>query len=245
MKKFLLLALFLALTPAARTSAQDARLSEVTLYSPVKHGPSYGKALFNFQTGSMTEWCSRWDLRYGAFFVNEYHDWFEVPVTQTSRSVIKDLGAMSWADAFRVPVVEPFPKLKEGEQRQVVVNLDGKDGKPGAPPSRPWGRGAPATNDEGSLVGSTMAMGNFPGSPVEQPWLLPKRPAPPTPAAPRARQDGVPKIDPIFARAVVGHVYVIHVVDDGADYYALFRVESLERGDHCTISWKLIPPPGK
>jgi hypothetical protein len=47
----------------------------------------------------------------------------------------------------------------------------------------------------------------------------------------------------MFARAVLGHVYVIHVVDDTRDFYALFRVEALQRGDNCTISWKLIAPP--
>jgi hypothetical protein len=59
----------------------------------------------------------------------------------------------------------------------------------------------------------------------------------------RPKNDGKPKVDPIFVRAVVGHMYVIHVVDDSRDFYALFRVESLQRGDNCTISWKLIAPP--
>lgn len=59
----------------------------------------------------------------------------------------------------------------------------------------------------------------------------------------RPRRDGKPKVDPMFVRAVVGHIYVIHVVDDVRDFYALFRVESLQKGDQCTISWKLIAPP--
>ena len=40
-----------------------------------------------------------------------------------------------------------------------------------------------------------------------------------------------------FARAVVGHLYVVHVKKPGCDFYALFRVESIETGDSCTISW--------
>ena len=44
--------------------------------------------------------------------------------------------------------------------------------------------------------------------------------------------------------AVAGHIYVVHTRDTETDLYALFRVESLERGDSVTISWKLIPPPG-
>ena len=70
------------------------------------------------------------------------------------------------------------------------------------------------------------------------------RPRPQSSAAPqRPKRDGKPKIDPMFVRAVVGHIYVIHVVDDVRDFYALFRVENLQKGDQCTISWKLIAPP--
>ena len=61
----------------------------------------------------------------------------------------------------------------------------------------------------------------------------------------RPKNDGKPKVDPIFVRAIVGHLYVIHVVDDSRDFYALFRVESLQRGDNCTISWKLIEAPAR
>jgi hypothetical protein len=61
--------------------------------------------------------------------------------------------------------------------------------------------------------------------------------------AARPKRDGKPKIDPAFVKAIVGHVYVIHVVDDTRDLYALFRVEELQRGDYCTVSWKLIPEP--
>jgi hypothetical protein len=33
------------------------------------------------------------------------------------------------------------------------------------------------------------------------------------------------------------------VKDAQADFYVLFRIEELVQGDHCTISWKRIPPP--
>ena len=61
--------------------------------------------------------------------------------------------------------------------------------------------------------------------------------------ASRPKNDGKPKVDPLFVKAVVGHLYVIHVVDDVRDFYALFRVEALERGDNCSISWRLILAP--
>lgn len=45
-------------------------------------------------------------------------------------------------------------------------------------------------------------------------------------------------------KAVVGHMYVVHVKDRDNDHYALFRVESLEPGKNVTISWKLVASPG-
>jgi len=48
---------------------------------------------------------------------------------------------------------------------------------------------------------------------------------------------------PIFARIIVGHLYLVHVKDEDSDFYALFRVEALTQRESCTISWKQIPPP--
>lgn len=45
------------------------------------------------------------------------------------------------------------------------------------------------------------------------------------------------------AKAIVGHMYVVHTKDRDNDHYALFRVESLEPGKSVTISWKLIAAP--
>jgi hypothetical protein len=46
-----------------------------------------------------------------------------------------------------------------------------------------------------------------------------------------------------MAKATVGNMYLMHVVDDQADFYVLFRVEQLEQGAQCTISWRRIPNP--
>jgi hypothetical protein len=48
-----------------------------------------------------------------------------------------------------------------------------------------------------------------------------------------------------LAKANAGHMYLIHVKDDQADFYLLFRVEEIEQRDHCTISWSQIPTPDK
>jgi hypothetical protein len=225
-------------------------VSEVTLYSPIKHGPDFGKGLFNFQTGSITPPCCRWVLAYGTLSVGEEHDWLQVAASNTTRTAIRDLGALGWGDSFVVPVVEPFPELKAGEQRLIVINADGANGKP-ARPTFPKPLPGPEPTGEASLWGGPR-LGNLPPNPIgdtpgpmsapggDRLWLKPRRPAPPPPAPPRPP---TPPTTPIFARAVVGHIYAVHVVDEGVDYYALFRVESLESGDRCTISWKLIPPP--
>ncbi len=47
----------------------------------------------------------------------------------------------------------------------------------------------------------------------------------------------------IFVKAVIGHMYVMHVKDSASDFYLMFRVESIERGDNYTISWQLVPSP--
>ncbi len=45
------------------------------------------------------------------------------------------------------------------------------------------------------------------------------------------------------AKAIVGHMYVVHTKDRDNDHYALFRVESLEPSKSATISWKLVASP--
>ena len=47
----------------------------------------------------------------------------------------------------------------------------------------------------------------------------------------------------IFVKAIVGHMYAMHVKDTDSDYYVLFRVEEINPGDSCTISWQIVPSP--
>jgi hypothetical protein len=44
-------------------------------------------------------------------------------------------------------------------------------------------------------------------------------------------------------RAVIGHMYLVHVKDSDNDHYALFRVESLVPLESVTISWNLVASP--
>jgi hypothetical protein len=47
----------------------------------------------------------------------------------------------------------------------------------------------------------------------------------------------------VFVKAVEGHMYAMHVKDTDSDLYVIFRVEGIERGDNCTISWRVVPSP--
>ena len=49
--------------------------------------------------------------------------------------------------------------------------------------------------------------------------------------------------DESVTKVIVGHIYVVHIKKPEWDYYAMFTVDSLERNDHCTISWKRVPSP--
>jgi hypothetical protein len=186
--RFLRLLLIAAtcLVSARSISAQQS----VTLYSPRnKEMKSYddSRALFSFiyavrgreakeRTGGV------WDLGYGNLLISD-EDWFEVGLDNDERTVIKDLGKLSWSDSFSVPVLTPLPELAPGQKRTIGVDASGDTHKQWA-----------ATNG-------------------------------------------------VFAKAIAGHIYAVHIKRVGADLYFLFRVDHLEQQDNCVISWKQIPAP--
>jgi hypothetical protein len=49
--------------------------------------------------------------------------------------------------------------------------------------------------------------------------------------------------DERVTRVIAGHMYVVHIKKEESDFYAMFRVDSPELSDHCTISWKIVPSP--
>lgn len=153
-----------------------------TLYSLNKYKDTPSRAMFNFERRSQGT-DNNWDLLYGSLSIGDDLDWFSASNAQDSRSLIRDLGELSWSDSYKVPVITPLPKLKEGKTREITVDSSGDTGKA---------------------------------------W---------------AKNNGV------FVKAIVGHMYAMHVKDTDSDFYVLFRVESIERGDNCTISWQIAPSP--
>jgi len=47
------------------------------------------------------------------------------------------------------------------------------------------------------------------------------------------------------AKAIVGHMYLVHTRDTDNNFYVLFRVERLLSEESVEISWKVIEPPQK
>jgi hypothetical protein len=234
---FLLGMIAFATICAAPLSAQESSSQNtITLYGPLKYNHDQSRATIDFERGAPPPRRGRWDVGYGFLYAGEEFDWFQSGGSPDSRSVIRDLGKHAWTDKLTIPVVEPLPKLKPGEQRRVVVDVsgaDGQDGKPGAP-------GAPGT--PGAPPGAPGIPGAD-GDGLVSNAVLPENPSPPPARKTRPKHDGKPRVDPPFVKAIVGHMYVIHVVDETRDFYALFRVESLQKGDNCTITWKLIAAP--
>lgn len=256
---------------AGQTGEQPQR---VTLYSPIKHRHDQSRAFFSFQKGAFACCGESWEVGYGSTYLGKYFDWLTVSSARASRSVIRDLGAHDWGDSFKVPVVEPLPVLSAGQRWYAFMNARGEIVRSRTPPavaSKPAGP-APSNSDSPrlkppeftdasrartfpnltsgdppsvhaghSLPGGVSGLGQAAdnasgvGSGAIDFWPQPTSPLPLHKA----------KGDVVSVKAVVGHMYVVHVLDGASDYYALLRVEALERGDNCTFTWKVIPaPPG-
>ena len=217
--RLLFIASVIVLSALSKSFAQNSG----TLFSPYKQSEKR-KVCLNFKTGLIVSKNEPCDLGYGLLGINRDFDWFQSSGGRENRSVIRDLGSHFWTDVLAVPVVEPLPELKPGEQRNVSVDVSGADGADG----KPGKRGDPAGD---ALPTEANKSASDPG-----------RTAPEVVPPVRPKNDGKPKVDPFFVKAIVGHVYVIHVVDDKSDFYAVFRVDALNEGA-CNLSWKLIPTP--
>lgn len=193
----------------------------VTLYSIHKHRNESRVFCFDFHPDPQSKRPCY--FRYGALYVGNDHDWFESSAVRGNRSVIKDLGEQDWAEQFEVPVVEPLRELQPGERRVITIDASGADGADGVSGDR----GRDGVNADGSFRTTIKHETNAKTG---------ERNA-------KRKHDGKPRVDPSFVKAVVGHMYVMHVVNETDDFYVLFRVEQIERGSSCTISWKRVPAP--
>ena len=213
------LALFSFSVSAQKNDALE--LKTVELVSPILPDGKFDRHplrrnCFSFITET-TDCRKVSDLYYGNLRSGNDWDWFQV-MGEGSRNKIKKIGGKEWTDDFEIPIVEPYARLKEGEQRLIVLDASGKDGADGTP-----GRNADGSpNDDSGVYNREMA----PVSSFE------------SKKAPKSNYHP-------YERAVRGNMYVMRVVDDKNDFYVLFRVDELERGRRCKISWKRIEAPKK
>jgi hypothetical protein len=249
------------------------RPQRVTLYSPLKYRHDQSRAFFSFTRGALAGRGESWEVGYGTMYLGKHFDWLTVSSARDSRSVIRDLGAHGWGDSFKVPFVGPMPVSLAGGRRYNVMNSRGEIVRSSTPPvtvaSKPASTPTPSTLPDAvrppdftdasrARTFPTVTGGNPPnvhaghslpsgarglgqssdnasgvGSGAIDFWPQPTSPPPLREA----------KGDVVSVKAVVGHMYVVHVVDGASDYYALLRVEAVERGDNCTITWKVVPAP--
>jgi hypothetical protein len=136
-----------------------------------------------------------------------------------SQTRMIELGKYQWADKLTVPEVEPWSKLKPGEQRHIKIALYGADGKPGrnadggfpsGPPPKEGNASAPLSRQ----VNSTITMS---GKSVRGDGYLP------------------------YNEVKLGYMYLVRVVNTHADHYVLIRVEELVRGNKVVFSYFRFP----
>ena len=144
MKAKLVICCMFALLVSTSGRAQDADLSRIptqttTLVSHIRH-KSYEKSVFNFEYGArgdavLPKRLSRYDIRYGGISENGDDSWLDIVNRLGARSVITDLGEMSWSEVNHVPVLfaSPLPhtgelthsyaggKLREISPKEVIV----------------------------------------------------------------------------------------------------------------------------
>ncbi len=215
--RFVIVVSLLATAAFAQGARVPPETNKVTLFA-VNRYHSESQSCLKF--APVSRGCH---LRYGSLYAGDDWDWFDTASARENRTVVRDLGYLDWSDDFNVPVVAPFPKLLPGQQRSVTVDVSGADGADGLP-------GLPG-RDGADANGATLVKHANEAAVVPQP------------VSSRPKRDGKPKIDPVFAKAILNHMYVVHVVDEVNDFYVLMRVEAVQRGDSCTVSWKVVPNP--
>jgi len=137
MKRLLVLAVFICSTSALSAGAQEMGsdiLAHVTLFSPwvfidgVKK-PGWDKSraaqsCLDVRTLKYGK-CPITDaIGYGNRFGDNI-DIFSLEIGRNSQTRIIDLGQHEWNEDFEVPYVRPYPMLREGESRKIIVNTSG------------------------------------------------------------------------------------------------------------------------
>lgn len=207
----------------AASGQVEKALKTVEFFSPMdangKTLPEPWQSCFSFINENHD--CSKTDLIYGMIRAGDDWDFFKSE-GEGARNQIVLIGEYRWTDSFILPTVEPYPELKEGESRKVVIVVSGADGIQGER-GRAGTPGTPGRNGDGDVVSSPVD---------EKKDLFLDKPSFP---AVFQSEEYVP-----FVATILGNMYLMRVVDKQNDFHVLFRVEELERGKRCVISWKRL-----
>lgn len=227
MKKILLILISLfVLSFTVYSQSNSSNLKKLELYSVYdENGKSnyklINKGCFSFITKAND--CKRKDLSYGHLRIGSDWDWFQV-FGEGSRNKIVKIGNFEWTDDFEIPIVEPYQKLKDGEKRKVFISADGKDGANG----KKGKDGADGRNWDGTFNAKPIAE----TIQTEKSEITVEKESSETKLEQEVYQ--------LFAEVILDNIYVMRIVEDDKDFYILFRVDELEKGHKCVISWKKI-----
>jgi len=183
---------------------------------------------------TLKQYCSGYEaIAYGDR-VSDHWDIFSISGRAGSRTRMIDLGEYTWKDNFTIPEVEPWPELRPGERRTIIVNTSGANGQPGSPGTD----GAPGRNADGypTALPTSKAV-----SPKQQTENVDYAHAPlnrqVTSSISVQGMVGKPDSYTPYSEVKPGHMYLIHVVNSSYDRYVLLRADNIVRGEKVSVSF--------
>ena len=229
-------------TPIASQAGTQDQTASITLYSSLrgwKPGQpltqrDHSRTYFSFESRKYEPGCCKWDLSYGQIYLGDDQDWFLLNATRDNRSVIKDLGELSWSSSIKISALKPLPLLKKGEERRLAIDTSGRPGAIGS------GDRLSALDDDRLNAWSA---GSIPRGAVaddgDRPTFSSNVGSVPTAKSKPKKLTNLP----VLVKAVEDHMYLIHLVKPKTDQYFLVHVDAIANGETCTFSWKQIPAP--
>jgi hypothetical protein len=214
MKNFILGFLFFCILPSfvsAQKGASELKTIELVSIFEARSQPYFfggNPGCFSFVSETVD--CHRSDLIYGILRAGDHWNWFQVRGVG-ARNKILNLGKLDWTDNFKIPVVEPYPPLKAGEQRKITVISSGKKGKDGAP-GRGGLLGVEAEESRSGRERYPDLRAIIPGAPLRPPVSRPR-------ASDKDNADEIvvknkdDDYEPLH-KVLPGNMYVLRVVDD-------------------------------
>jgi hypothetical protein len=220
---------------AQQPPSAPEKIVKVELYSPwesVGGKVQYSGRLFSrrcLDLVSLEQRCGgQVALSYGNRF-GENWDIFAVDARDDSQTRMVDLGLLDWTDSFEVPWIQPWAKLRSGEQRNVAVNTSGSDGA----------SGAPGMNGDGTSPRPKKSKPRSEGY-ADKPVAKQVSSVVQTEEGRNWSDNYTP-----FTQITKGHIYAVRVLDPQNAFYILIRVDDVIRGTKAAISFKKVDGPKK